>query len=92
MCAEAKTNHVSLVSSDLNTIEQLLDELWRRSPGDASRIVQCNLGIFDSFRLLSIKNGCGFPKTLYGITRFWLDLVMMQLLLLERVISVFGRI
>ena len=24
------------------------------SPGDASRIVQCNLGIFDSFRLLSI--------------------------------------
>ena len=30
MCAEAKTNRVSLVSSDLNTIEQLLDELWRR--------------------------------------------------------------
>ena len=29
-CAEAKTNHVSFVSQDLNTIEQLLDELWRR--------------------------------------------------------------
>ena len=28
MC-EAKTNHVSLVSPDLNRIEQLLDELWR---------------------------------------------------------------
>ena len=32
------------------------------SSGDASGIVQCNLGIFDSFRLLSIKNGRGFPK------------------------------
>ena len=30
MCAEAKTNIVSLVSLDLITIEQLLDELWRR--------------------------------------------------------------
>ena len=30
MCAEAKTNRVSSVSRDLNTIEQLLDELWRR--------------------------------------------------------------
>ena len=30
MCAEAKTNPVSLVSPDLNTIEQLLDELWQR--------------------------------------------------------------
>ena len=30
MCAEAKTNCVSLVSPDLITIEQLLDELWRR--------------------------------------------------------------
>ena len=58
MWEEAKTNHVSLVSPDLNTIEQLLDD-----SGDASRIVQCNLGIFDSFRLLSIKNGCGFPRT-----------------------------
>ena len=27
---------------------------------DASGIVQCNLGIFDSFRLLSIKNGRGW--------------------------------
>ena len=40
MCAEAKTSCVSLVSPDLNTIEQLLDE-----PGDAFGIVQCNLGI-----------------------------------------------
>ena len=30
MCAEAKTNRVSLVSPDLITIEQLLDELWQR--------------------------------------------------------------
>ena len=30
VCAEAKTNCVSLVSSDLNPIEQLCDELWRR--------------------------------------------------------------
>ena len=30
MCAEAKTNRVSLVSSVLNPIEQLWDELWRR--------------------------------------------------------------
>ena len=32
------------------------------SSGDASRFVQRNLGIFDSFRLLSIKSGRGFPK------------------------------
>ena len=86
MCAEAKTNHVSLVSPDLNTIEQLLDELWRRIQD------QCNLGIFDSFSLLSIKNGCGVPRTLCGITCFWLDLVMRRFLLQEMVISVFGRI
>ena len=30
VCVEDKTNHVSLISPDLNTIEQLLDELWRR--------------------------------------------------------------
>ena len=30
MCAEAKTNHLILGSLDLNAIEQLLDELWRR--------------------------------------------------------------
>ena len=30
VCAEAKTNHVSLVSPDLTTIEQLLDEFWQR--------------------------------------------------------------
>ena len=29
MCAEAKTNRVSLVSQDLNTIKQLLDEIWQ---------------------------------------------------------------
>ena len=29
MCAEVKTNLVSSVSPDLNTIEQLLGELWR---------------------------------------------------------------
>ena len=33
--AEAKTTPVKLGSSDLNTIEQLLDELWRRI-GDPS--------------------------------------------------------
>ena len=32
-----KTNHVSLVSRDLNAIEQLLDELWRRI---SDRLVQ----------------------------------------------------
>ena len=30
VCAEAKANRVSLVSPDLITIEQLLDEFWRR--------------------------------------------------------------
>ena len=30
VCEEAKTNRVSLVSPDLNKIEQWLDELWRR--------------------------------------------------------------
>ena len=30
VCTEAKTNRVSLVSLDLNPIEQLWDELWRR--------------------------------------------------------------
>ena len=30
MCAEAKTKRVSFVSPDLNMIEQLMDELWRR--------------------------------------------------------------
>ena len=32
------------------------------SSGEAYGIVQCNLGIFDSFRLFSIKNGRGFSK------------------------------
>ena len=30
VCAEAKTNRVSLVSSDLNPIEQLWYDFWRR--------------------------------------------------------------
>ena len=81
MCAEAKTNRVSLVSQDINALSSCL-----MSSGDASGIVQCNLGIFDSFRLLSIKNGRGFPITLWGVTCFWFDLVMRQLLLQERVI------
>ena len=87
MCAEAKTNCLSLVSPDLNMIEQLLDELWRRTR-DCS-VQPRNL---DSFRLLSIKNGRGFPSTLCGVTCFWFDLGMRQLLLQERVMSVFGRI
>ena len=32
------------------------------SSGDASVIVQCNLGVFDCFRLLSIKNRRGFTR------------------------------
>ena len=32
------------------------------SSGDESWSVQCNLGIFDNFRLLSIKNGFLIPK------------------------------
>ena len=32
------------------------------SSGDASVIVQCNLGVFDSSRLLSIKNRLRFPR------------------------------
>ena len=83
VCTEAKTNRVSLVSPDLNTIEQLLDELWRRIR---------DRGIFDSFKLLSIKNGCGFPKTLFGVPCFWFDLIKRQFLLQERVMPVFGRI
>ena len=31
MCAKAKANPVSIVSTDLITIEQLLSELWLRS-------------------------------------------------------------
>ena len=58
------------------------------SSGDASRIVQCNIGIFDNFRLLSIKNGRGFPRTLCGVICIWFDLVMRQLLLHKRVMTV----
>ena len=80
MCAEAKINSVSLVSPDLNQIEQL-------SSGVSSGIIQCYLGILVSFRLLSIKNGRGFHITLCDVTStsFRFDLVMMQLLLQEMV-------
>ena len=59
------------------------------SSSDASGIVQCNLGIFDSFKLLSIIKGGGFPRTLCGVTYFWFDLVMRQLLRQEMAVSVF---
>ena len=58
------------------------------SSGNASGSIQRYIGIFDSFRLLSIKNGRGFPVTLCDVTCFWFDLVMRQLLLQERVMSV----
>ena len=58
------------------------------SSGDASGIVQCNIRIFDSFRLLSIQNERGFPRTLCGVTCIWFDLVMNKLLQQERVMSV----
>ena len=74
MCAEAKRNRVSLVSPDLNTIEQLFGELWRRIHNRSM-----HYGTFDNFRLLSVKNGRGFPRTLCGVTCFSLDLVIMQL-------------
>ena len=57
--------------------------------GDESGIVQCNLGIFESFRLLSIKNGSEFPRMLCDVTCFQFDLVVMHLLLQEGVMSVF---
>ena len=55
MCAEAKTNYVSLVSPDFNTIQQLLDELWRRI---RDRSVQPR-----NLRL-SIKKGRGILKNI----------------------------
>ena len=85
VCAEAKTNRVSLVSPDLNTIEQLLDELSRRIQ---DRSVQ-----YRNLRKLQVaitKNGRGFPTTLCCVTCFWFDLVMIQFVLHERVMSVFG--
>ena len=85
MCVEAKTNHDSLVSIDLNPTEQLWDELWRCIQ---VRSVQ-HRNIFDSFRLLSIKNGHGFPRMLCDVTCFQFDYVMMHLLLQEGVTSVF---
>ena len=51
------------------------------SSDDASWIAQCNLWISDSFRLLSIKNGRGFPRTLCDVSCFRFDHVMRQLLL-----------
>ena len=82
MC-RAKTNRVSYVRLDLNSIDQLLDELWRRN-GDRS----VQFRILDSFRLLSIKNGRGFPRPLCCVTCFLFDLVMRQLLLQEKAMSV----
>ena len=58
---------------------------------DASRIVQCNLGLFDSFRLLSIKNGLGFPRMVCDVTCFRFDLVMMNLLLQEKIMPFFDE-
>ena len=87
MCAEAKTNRVGLVSPNLNTRERLFDGLWRRIQ---ERSVQPR-----NLRKLQVaitKNGRGFPRTLCGITCFRIDLVMGQLLLQERAMSVFGRI
>ena len=59
MCEEAKINSFSLVSPDLYPIEQL-------SSGDSSGIIQCYLGILDSFRLLSIKKWAWIP---YNVVR-----------------------
>ena len=42
-----------------------------------------------SLRLLSINNGPGFPSILFDVTCFQFDLVTMQLLLQEGVMSVF---
>ena len=61
------------------------------SYGDASEIVQCNLGIFDSFRLLSNKNWRGFPRTLCNVTCFRFDHDMVQLLLQEMVMPDFDK-
>ena len=61
------------------------------SSGDASGIVQCNLRICDSFRLLSINNGPGFPSILCDVTCFQFDLVTMQLMLQEGVLFVFDE-
>ena len=54
-------------------------------------IFQCNRRIFDSFRLLSIKNGLGFPRMVWDVTCFKFDLVMMHLLLQKRVMPVFDE-
>ena len=59
------------------------------SSGDESRIVQCNIGIFEGFRLLSIKNGHGLPRMLCDVTCFQFDHEMMHLLLQEGVTFVF---
>ena len=87
MCAEAKTNRVSLVNPYLNTIEQLLGELWRCTRDRSVQSLNRR-----QLRLLSIKNWRGFPRTLCNVTCFWSDLVMRQLLLQERVMSVLGQI
>ena len=78
MCAEVKTDRVSLLTPFSIQMSSCV-----MSSGDASRIVQCNLRIFDSYRLPSIKNGCGFPRMLFNVTYIQFNLVMVQLLLQE---------
>ena len=86
MCAEAKTNRYSLVSSNLNPIEQLWDELWRRI---LDRSVQpWNL------RQLQVALHLEWARVAKNVVQSYvlsIDLVM-QLLLQERVMLVIGRI
>ena len=82
MCVEAKTNPYSLVSPDLNPIEQLWDDL--RCIRDRS-VQPWNLR---QLHVLSIKNGLGLPRMVCDVTCFQFDLVMMLLLLQERVMPV----
>ena len=86
MCVEAKPNRDSLVSPDLNPIEH-----YGMSSCDASRNVQYNLGIFDIFRLLSVKNRLGLQRMVCDITCFQFDLLMMHLLLQERDMPFFAE-
>ena len=84
-CAQKpKTIHLSLVSQDVNAIEQLLDELWRdHSP---------NLVIFDSSGCSPLRKGVDSHERCRAPHAFGFYLVMMQFLLQERLMSVFVRI
>ena len=86
MYVEAKPNRDSLVSPDLNPIEQLWDELLRCIQDRSD-----HLGLFDSFRVLSIKNVLGFPRMVCDVMCFRFDLVMMHLLLQERIMPFFDE-